>query len=390
MSPRLVPFVLAALTLGSCSSINKPIDWDKARSPADVSLRIEQAREDLANGRTERALRKLRGSRDVRGLSTELRDELESLLEEVAERRIGELSGADARPRELADMVELGLPNQLAVAAGVRAARLYLERGREYKAYKLLVDLEDRYPRHHGKIEAGAVLIEAGLALADDPSSFLGLFTGRSDGIQILEYAVLTYPADRRCDEAYFKLAELYEQDRLWALARERHEDLRLWHPDSPFAAISEAMIPRLRLRALKSPEYERRDLLKARYELESWLRSHAGHEIEPDVKLDYADCLGRLVLNDLSVARFYRRIEQYFGARLHAERALADSRAAGNQELIESAEKVLSSLPEDSESRTPDSSAFSADDSLIRTTIGERETRERGEHEEEAAEAQP
>jgi hypothetical protein len=382
MTLRSAPYVLTALLLAACSSMNKPIDWDKARNASDVPPRIEQAKIDLAEGRTERAVSRLRGAREARGLPTEVREELETLLEVAAEKRIQELSGEHKRPGELADMVDLGLPNQIAVSAGILAARIYLEQGREYKAYKLLAKLEENYPRHHGKVDAGAILAEAGLALADDPSNWFGFFAARTDGIEVLEYLVLTYPADRRCDEAYFKLAELYEEDRLWALARQRHEDLRLWHRESPYAPLSEAHIPRLRLRSLKSPEYERRELLKARYELETWLRNHAGHEIEPEVRLDYADCLERLILNDLSVSRFYRRVEQYFGARLHAERALVDARVAGNQRLVDTAEAILASLPDDSESRTPDASSFSADDSLIRTTIGEREARETSETE--------
>ena len=69
--------------------------------------------------------------------------------------------------------------------------------------------------------------------------------------------------------------------------------------------------------------------LLKARFELEEWLRGHAGDSLEERVRLDYTDCLLRLIENDLSVARFYRRIDKQQGARLHAERALADARGA-------------------------------------------------------------
>jgi hypothetical protein len=387
MSTRLVPFVLVVATFASCKALNKPIDFNKVRRPERVPARLDEVREDLAAGDTERALYRIRGARSAPGLPTAVRDELETLLEEVVDVRIRELSGDDGDPRELAQMIDLGLPNQSAVTAGVLGARAYMERGKEYKAYKLLSKLEERYPRHHGKVEAGAILAEAGLILADDPFSFLGFFAARKDGMEVLEYLILTYPADRRCDEAYFKLAEMYEEDRLWVLARQRHEDLRLWHAESPYAILSEAMIPRLRLRALKSPEYERRELLKARFEIENWLRIHADHAIEPDVRLDYADCLERLILNDLSVARFYRRVEQYFGARLHAERALVDARVAGNPGLIETAEALLITLPDDSESRTPDASAFSADESLIRTTIGERKKREAGEEAEGEAE---
>ena len=79
-------------------------------------------------------LKKLRGARDVKGLPTDVRNELETLLDEVAEQRIRELSDGEGSPGELADMVELGLPNQIAVDAGILGARIYLERGKGYNA----------------------------------------------------------------------------------------------------------------------------------------------------------------------------------------------------------------------------------------------------------------
>ena len=57
---------------------------------------------------------------------------------------------------------------------------------------------------------------------------------------------------------------------------------------------------------------------------------------VEKKVRLDYADCLGRLVQNDLTVARFYRRIDKTAGARLHADRALEVARASEDERLIE------------------------------------------------------
>jgi len=344
-------FVLLVCTLlcAACSTFNSPIDWNKPRirKPEQVPGAIETARHEVEEGKTAKALQRLLIAREVRGVPTETRDELESLIEAVAEQRIDELSGKDGSARELAKMLEVSLPNQLAVAAAVRAARMYLDAGRPFKAFLLLRKTEEKYPRHHEKVEAGAILAEAGLQLANDPWNFLGFFRKRDDGIQVLEYLVLTYPGERRCADAYYKLAQLYEEDRLWDLARQRYEDLRLWHADSPYAIAAEASIPRLRLRALKSPEYERRELLQARFELEEWLRAHAGHELEERVRLDYTDCLLRLIENDLSVARFYKRIHQDFGARMHADRALADARAAGLHDAEAKAQALLDQLPQ-------------------------------------------
>lgn len=358
--------LLAAALAAACSST--------PRKAEDVPAAIERSRADLGAGRADRAVKTLKGAQEVPGLSTEVRDDLDTLLETAAEQRIHELSREGAvKPRALRKMVDLGLPNQLAVAAGLESARIYLDRGKPYKAYKVLKKLEEKYPRHHGKVEAGSILVEAGMVLADSNWSILGMFSDRSDGIEVLEYVVLTYPGERRCDEAYMKLANMYREDRLFSLARQRYEDLVLWHTESPLRIQAEALIPRMRLDGLKSPEYERRELLKARFELEAWLQAHAGDELEASVRLDHADCVQRLIENDLSVSRFYLRVEQFYGARLHAERALAEARVTGNAKLIGTAESLLNSIPDDSQSRTPDASSFSADESLTRTLIDER-----------------
>ena len=55
----------------------------------------------------------------------------------------------------------------------------------------------------------------------------------------------------------------------------------------------------------------------------------------------------------------------------------MIDARLAGNPKLERTAQRLLDGLPDDRESRTPDASSFSADDSLIRTAIDEREKRE-------------
>jgi hypothetical protein len=187
-----------------------------------------------------------------------------------------------------------------------------------------------------------------------------------------LDYLVLTYPLESRCDQAFYKLAQMYEHDRLFELARERHEELLYAHIKSPLAVASEARIPHLRLAGLKSPEYDRREMLKARDELEAWLKHHSGDELEAQVRYDYADCLARLVENDMNVARFYRRISQPYGARFHAARALADAQAAADPKLVASATELLATIPDVSalpgKIKQPGEDAFSTDPSLIRS----------------------
>jgi outer membrane protein assembly factor BamD (BamD/ComL family) len=190
-------------------------------------------------------------------------------------------------------------------------------------------------------------LTDIGLSLAEDDSSFLGLFKKTDDAQEVLEYMILNQPWAPRSNVAYARLARLYEEDEEWQLAIERHEQLVLNHPGSAERIWSQAQIPHLRLMALKSPEYDRSVMLTARKELEDWLRSYAGHEFEERVQLDLADCLRRLCDNDLIIADFYATVGSEVGARFHRERALDEARAAGDEERMRAAREGLDLFPE-------------------------------------------
>ena len=341
----LLGALLGILLLASCTSL--PFRGERLRRPEDVPAALERAERRFAAGRTGEALEILRQARKVSGLPIEVRGQIDVGIERYADKRIEELSRPGSDPGELADLLELNLPRQLAVTAGVRAARMRLEEGRPYKAFKLIKKVDSQYPLHHERREAGEILARAGLALADDPWSFLGLFRRRDDGIEVLEYLVVNYPSEARCDEAYFKLGVVYAEDGLWDLARQRFEDLVLNYRGSPLAVQAEALIPRMRLLAIQSPEYDRSQLVKARVELETWLERHAGSDLEPSVRIDLADCLQRLVEGDLSIARFYHRVHRSFGARFHAQRALEVADRAGSERLVARAASMLERIPD-------------------------------------------
>ena len=372
--PRLVRTlaVLLLATLASCSSL----PWGgrfSVSEPEEVPAAVADARNDLEQGRTADALDRMRAARSVEGLSVDLRDEVEGLTETCAARRIDELALPGADPDELAELARSDLPQQLSVSAGLLAARRYLEADESYDAYQVLKDLETAFPRHHGRTEASELLVDAGLRLIRSGKGWW-LWLERDEGIEVLEFVVLSYPSERRCDEAFFELGRAYELDREFALAIQRHEELIVSHLDSPLSVQSQAHIPRLRLMMLESPEYDRKDLLRARTEIESWLATHAGHALESEVRLDYADCLARLVRSDLGIARFYRRIDQPFGARFHGARARDVARTSADPELLAECELLLSTLPEveslPGEAQPPPADAFRADENEIRGAL--------------------
>jgi hypothetical protein len=332
--------LLLGLLAAGCRTAPRPMDRK------EVPHAVEQAKSALSSGQSERALDLMRSAAVTTGLPTATRDEVQTLLEQAAARRIDELSAPGQDPEDLADMIELDLPRQIAVTAGLRAARGLFQEEEALDAYKLLKRLDVKFPLHHERAAAGDLLVEIGLWLVVHGTGWLGIGHSTSDAQEVLEYVILRHPSASRCDEAYETLAQIYEDDREWHLAIERLEFLVLNHPDSPRRPRAQAHVPHLRLRALRSPEYDRSELLAAQRELESWLKDYSGHELERQVRIDLGDCLRRLCDSDLLVADFYKRIHQPFGERFHLERAVEEARSAGDQQRVADAEKRLRHLP--------------------------------------------
>lgn len=310
----------------------------------EVPAAIESSRADLAEAQAKRSLRALDRMRSAKGtqdLPPELLREVGSVLEQAAVQLIAELDS----PRKLEDLTQIDLPRNLALEAGLRAARLYYENGSRMRAFRLVRKLDQSFPQHHERQAAGALLSEIGFDLAEDNGRYGLFFHYRGLAPQVLEYLVLNYPNDPTGDRALWILAGTYESGSRWQVAIEKHQDLILWFPNSPRAAASEARIPHLRLAALGSPQYDRTSVRVAREELEAWLQNHPGHALEDEVRVDLRDTIQRLTDNDLLVARFYRRVKRFAGAEYHARRAVEQAREGGDADQIDEAERYLAKI---------------------------------------------
>lgn len=346
---RLLATLLPVLLLASCAAGGNPYSdrFDEfsleALSGTTVEQQIGLARADLDAGHDEDAFLRLRSLWGFPDLLPEGRDQVELLLERCAD---GIISSHALRPGHLKALFKDELPRRVQVAFGVAAAEAMLERGRRLDAWRMIDTVETRFPNHHLRGAAGSIVARAGLSLAADRGRTLFIFPVRENAPQVLEYLVLNHPSAPECAEAYAALGRLYEEERLWQLAIDRHQDLLVYHPDSPQVPRSEARIPHLRLERLKRPVYSRGELVQARAELEAWLLRHEGDELEPSVRADLEDCLRRLSDSDASIARFYDRVDEDWGARIHAERALVEARAAEDPERVEAIEALLRKLP--------------------------------------------
>lgn len=341
---RFLPLLLnlSLVALGSCSMLKAKL------SAAEVDEALSSSQRALAEGRTEDAVDWLRRASLAEDLSTEQREAVQRALEAAVSRRIQELSGAQPDPDELAELVELDLPRQVAVEAGLAAARAYLVDEDYSESFEVLQLLDRKYPLHHERVAAGDLIVQIGLALSKEKTSFLIFYDSDEEAQKVLEYAILEHPWAANSDQAYLCLAGLYEEDREFKLAIDRLEKLVLNHPDSSERPAAQAQIPKLRLALLASPEYDRAMLLLASAELKRWISTYPEHPLRPQVAQDLGDCLRRLVDNDMVVARFYARVGNTYGARRHAARAMEQAREAGDEQRLASAQAYLEALPPD------------------------------------------
>jgi outer membrane protein assembly factor BamD (BamD/ComL family) len=348
MSKVLLALLLLIATIsGGCSSsrIKRSPGVPSSIELEEVPQAINSAESALTAGQPQVALDWMRAASELRYMPPVQRERVQQLLEISADQFIKRLGEADQDPAVLADILDLGLPRQIAVTGAIRAAELYVRRGEYVEAKDLIVKVDKQFPTHHLRPEAGQLLVESGLRLSEDESGWW-IFTKRDDAFATLEYCSIQYPGTTRGDLVLRRLAEMYEEDKRWGLAIDRHEELVQSYPRSPLVPFSLARIPHLRLASIEDPRYDRNAIIDARVELEDWLETYPGHEVTPEVQADLADALGRLGESDLVIARFYRQVDVDFGQRYHASRALQEATEAGDEDQAEAASALLAELP--------------------------------------------
>ncbi len=341
---RTVACILLLLSASCTSFFGLGRDRGVAGSEA-VSDRIDRAERLLAEGLHEESVKLLIPIQNADDLDTVTRHKVELLLERGAIQWLEAMLEANATHRELEDLFKKKVPRRARVSAGIAAARRRLQDDEPLEAYSMVRRVEEKFPSHHERAAAGNVLADAGFRLARSEEKYFLFFEYRERAPEVLEYLVLNHPSNPSCEEAYLVLASLYEEEGRLALAQERHEDLLLFHPASAFAPYSESMIPALRIRRVRGPEYDRSELELAREELERWLVRHPGDDRGSEVRRTLVECKRLLVTSDLEVAGFYDRVGKDFGVRMHGGRSLELAREVGDTGLAERAQRLLSRI---------------------------------------------
>ena len=311
---------------------SNPIGSQRPLQPEAIPAAIERARTLPLQTADDAELAEVVGEM-IRASKSQLETSERVAVRQLLERSAEELGRRGNRPSDLEDLSQSDLPARIAVPAGLRAARLLFEDGERSDAFGLIRQLDQRYPSHALRDDAADLLYEIGTSYRLDKRRKFFLFPYSVQAPSVLEYLSAEYPTHEKVDDALVDLAKLYEDDRLFDVAIDKHKELVLWASDSIHRKSSEAAIPRLRLADLDGPEYARDELEIALSELELWIQKYGEHELRPEVDRTLVDCLQRLADNDLVVAEFYARVKNPAGARQHGARGLEFARRAQNPE---------------------------------------------------------
>lgn len=340
MTRLLLPLLLLLVT--GCATTYTRHSFDQPFDRSTAEHHIDAAAAEYEAGELDVAIDRLVKLQNTPSIEPSLRKRAGQLLNDTCVRLIDELLAA-GEPELLERVYALEMPPRLRVEAGIAAARAFLDEGERVQCFKTVRKVEREFPLHHLRLPAGDLLLEAGLSLAaDDTTWFLFFSPARDRALESLEFMVLNYPGHPGCDQALFALAQLYV-DASWSQrAITNYSDLVAFYPNSPLAPEAQARIPLLRLEQMELPENDRTEVVRSRDEAQAWLERYPDHALAPAVRSVFDEAERRLVLNDLVVARFYLRIDEPFGAELHARRALEEAEYAGQPELIAEAQSVF------------------------------------------------
>ncbi len=342
--------LLGVLFLAGCTTVEEFFERDpnpvSAVERESSAFYLDLVEEEIERGELDKALDRLIAVREIPSLPPEVRLRSEDLIDLCATLMLERAAEPGSDPDDLDELYEMDLSPRMRARVGVAYAERLFAEGSRISAVKQVQKVERDIPNHTESAAAGSVLARAGLDLARDPDRYWLILRYETKGLAALEYLVLTYPLDPACPEAYATLAEVYEKREEYETAIERHEDLVTYHPLSPQAAESDARIPYLRLKRIARPDFDRGEMKKARKEIRNWLDRNPGHPLVPEVRQTEDRCLAMLADSDLYLSRYYSRIENPFGARMHAERALAEAAEAGDEARIEEARALLADLP--------------------------------------------
>ena len=117
------------------------------------------------------------------------------------------------------------------------SARPHFENQDRADSFDTLRRIDQLYPSHPYGQEAGDLLFEIAEAYRTDTGRRFFIFKYSARAPAIYEYLSAEYPTHEKTDDALFTLAGIYEGERLFDVAIEKHLELIVWAQSRPTAS---------------------------------------------------------------------------------------------------------------------------------------------------------
>ena len=253
------------------------------------------------------------------GVTPAASNDVERLLVEAeAMVQKGEHESALATLEHLPDEV---CPKRLRDRRDVATASAQMGQGELWDAFLVLEKFADDYPHSELRSTVVEMLWEIGSTLAMSDRGFWIFWSDRRGGRTVLEHLITRHPDTPRLADALRLLGDMAYEDADYELAQERFRDLMRRRPESEWVNYACFRFAMSIVDSLQGPDYDLDKMNHAVRELNDFL---ANPPENPELVGKAQAALERLrdwrAQRHLSIAAFYRRVDNPAGERLHLE----------------------------------------------------------------------
>lgn len=249
-----------------------------------------------------------------------LRTAEQSLVDADARLQAGDPDGAlDA----LAPIEGDQCPKRLGDRRDILTAEAELARGELWRAYLALEKFSDVHPHSELRQKAVEMLWQIGRGLIERDGGFLFFWSDRGAGRTVLEHLITRHPDTQHLADALRILGDMAFEDENYELAQQRFRDIILNQPESEWRVYAQFRFAMSMVASLQGPDYDLDRTEHAARELNTFLATQPEN---PELLAETERALATLrqwqVERHLTIADFYRRVDNVPGQRYHLELA--------------------------------------------------------------------
>lgn len=229
-------------------------------------------------------------------------------------------AAADARPL-LEALTDEACPRRLRDRRDLAMAGALHATGESWKGYLRLEHFADDYPHSELRPAVVDLLWVIGKHLAESDHGFLFFWSDRRAGRTVLEHLITRHPDTPRLADSLRLLGDMAYEDQDYEMAQERFKDLLLRRPESEWRVYAQFRFAMSIAAGLQGPDYDLDQMGRATHELRDFLASNPeSPALVSEAQQALARITGWQAERHLRIAKFYQRVGNRYGERLHLD----------------------------------------------------------------------